>query len=274
MSFEIKYDNEGQPIRNQQPPIQQIESPEVEQTQHLEAVEQPLEQSAAAEEHDHVHDDSAAAVEEVEQPVAPQRDNIRELRLAKQRAEYERDELIRILRETQQPKQQAAPEEDYNVTIGDDELAEGKHLQKMGRKLKKLEQELETTRKQTKESLVQAQIQAQYPDYYRVVNEDTLTAFRENFPELASTIRSSSDLYSQAVSAYTLIKKFGIYQDPQVTQEREAAKKNLAKPRPLASVSPQTGSNPLSQANAFANGLTEDLKKSLLKEMHDSRRGY
>lgn len=270
MSFEIKYDNEGQPIRNQQLPVIQ------------EPVEQPvIEQQAAEEEHTHddeITEEVAAPVEETKREVDfTPRDNIRELRLGKQRAEQERDELMRILRESSQrpAQQQAAPvEEDFNVIIGDDELAEGKHLSKMGRKIKALEQALENTRKQTKESLVQAQIQAQYPDYYKVVNEDTLASLRENYPELAYTIKSSTDLHSQAVSAYTLIKKFGIYQDPSIVHDKELAKKNLAKPKPLASVSPQSGSSPLSQANAFANGLTDDLKKSLMKEMQDSRKGY
>jgi hypothetical protein len=50
------------------------------------------------------------------------------------------------------------------------------------------------------------------------------------------------------------------------------AQKNAAKPKPLASVNPQQGDSPLSKANAFANGLTDDLKKQLRKEMEDARR--
>lgn len=36
-------------------------------------------------------------------------------------------------------------------------------------------------------------------------------------------------------------------------------------------LSPQQGDSPLSKANAFANGLTEDLKKQLQKEMFEAR---
>ncbi len=50
--------------------------------------------------------------------------------------------------------------------------------------------------------------------------------------------------------------------------------KNASKPKPLASVNPQQGDSPLSRANAFANGLTEELKDQLRKEMSESRRGY
>jgi hypothetical protein len=45
--------------------------------------------------------------------------------------ERERDELARIIKSQQEAKPQV-PEEDYEVRLGDDDLAEGKHLAKMG----------------------------------------------------------------------------------------------------------------------------------------------
>jgi len=47
---------------------------------------------------------------------------------------------------------------------------------------------------------------------------------------------------------------------------------NTAKPRPLTSVSPQSGESPLSRANAFAEGLTPELKKNLFKEMQEAKK--
>ncbi len=199
--------------------------------------------------------------------------NIRMLREKARRAdqyERERDELARILKAQQDAKPQV-PEEDYEVRLGDDEIAEGKHIAKMGRKIKALEQKLQGYQQQTSENVVEAKIKAQYPDFDKVVSLENVKALSSSYPELAATLNASSDLYGKAVSAYTMIKKLGIAPAEDIySVEREMAAKNAAKPRPLASVSPQQGDSPLSHANAFANGLTPELRKSLQKEMAEA----
>ena len=65
-----------------------------------------------------------------------------------------------------------------------------------------------------------------------------------------------------------MVKKLGISEQVMVDNQGKAtAQRNAAKPRPTASISPQQGETPLSRANAFANGLTEEMKKQLYKEM-------
>ena len=55
--------------------------------------------------------------------------------------------------------------------------------------------------------------------------------------------------------------------------DREQAQRNMAKPRPLASVAASQGNDsPLQRANAFANGLTEELRSQLHREMVESMR--
>ena len=49
--------------------------------------------------------------------------------------------------------------------------------------------------------------------------------------------------------------------------DKEKVKTNIYKPHPAASLSPQPGDNPLTRANAFADGLTDQLKEQLRKEM-------
>jgi hypothetical protein len=90
------------------------------------------------------------------------------------------------------------------------------------------------------------------------------------YPELAETLGSSSNLYGKAVSAYTMIKNLGIYQEDQYSPDKQKAQANAAKPRPLASVGTQQGDSPLTRANAFAEGLTDDLKRQLRKEMAEA----
>ena len=70
-----------------------------------------------------------------------------------------------------------------------------------------------------------------------------------------------------------IMKKFGIYREDPHSEDRIRALRNTQKPKPITSVSPQQGDSPLSKANAFANGLTEDLKAQLRKEMAAARRG-
>lgn len=236
-----------------------LEQPEIQEVQQ----ETPIEQ---------------VPVEAVQPQPQPENQNVRQLRQAKERAERERDDLLQRMQEQERLRTQSQPQtpsqDDEDISIGQDDLVEGKHLSKVGRKLKKLEQELAQYKQQSTASVAEARIKAQYPDFDKVVTKETVSAFCEAYPELAHTINSSTDLYNTASSAYTLIKKFGIYQEDNYSQDRQLAQTNAAKPKPLAAVAPQSGNSPLSQANAFANGLTDDLKKQLLKEMYEHRKNY
>ncbi len=200
-------------------------------------------------------------------PKVDAQESFRQLREAKLKAERERDELLRQLQAQSQPQPQ---EEDEDFSIEPDALAEGKHLRKMQAKIKKLEQRLENANNTASQTAVEAKIKANYPDFDKIVSGENINALREQYPEIAATLHSTTDLYSKAVSAYTMIKKLGIAQEDLYVSDRQRAQLNAAKPRSLASVSPQQGESPLSRANAFANGLTEDLKTQLHKEMMEA----
>lgn len=203
-----------------------------------------------------------------QQEEKPQEKNFKQLKHKYARIEKERDEYARRLAELE--AKPAPLEEDDTITLAPDDLAEGKHLTKMGRKVKKLEEELNRYKNQSAASIAEAKLRTQYPDIDSVVTLDNIEALKDSYPELAATLNSSPDLYTKAVSAYTLIKKLGINGQDAFQEEKALAQKNAAKPRPLTSVSPQQGDSPLSRANAFANGLTDDLKAQLRKEMVES----
>jgi len=227
-------------------------------------------------------DDDGDEIEEVTpQPKrgqeAPAAKRIRELREAQKKAERERDELLRMMQMQQMqqnmPKQANPEPEEEDFNVEDDALIEGKHLRKMNQKMRQMEQALKSYQSQSAESITEARIKATYPDFDRVVSQDNIAQLREDYPELAATLSSSTDLYSKAVSAYTLIKQFGIHQDPVLQNDRARVIKNSAKPRPLASVNPQQGDSPLSKANAFANGeFTEADRKRAWAEMVAARK--
>lgn len=206
-----------------------------------------------------------AQEDEPEVPVAKAEDskerNYRELRLAKEAAEKERDEMRRVLQEMKEAQKAPASDE---PELHPDDIPEWRHVQKH---IKNLENKLSHYEKQSVEQNAQARLRAQYPDFDAVVTADHIEALRSKYPELATTIGSTQDLYSKAVSAYTMIKRLGIIPDETFNPDKEKALKNAQKPRPLASVSPQQGESPLSRANAFAEGLTDELREQLRKEM-------
>jgi len=216
--------------------------------------------------------------EKVEIPPAetPQQANFRALRLEKERLERENLEAMKKLREYEQAhsNKQQPEEEDLEINLGDDDLFEGKHYKKIQKQLKKQQEMLEQYQKQTRLTATEAKLKSQYTDFDKVVSEDNIRRLREAEPELSEAIASTSDVYSKAVSAYKMIKKLGIYVEDNYGADREIAKNNSLKPRPLASVSPQQGESPLTKANAFANGLTPELRAQLRKEMEECSREY
>lgn len=196
------------------------------------------------------------------QPESREERNFKILRAQREKVERERDELAQQLaRMYQQPPVQHPQETNPNP----DDLVEWKHVDK---RIKDLESKIQGYQQQSQESVIEARLKTQYPDFDSVVSRDNIDILKAEYPELADTLNSSSNLYSKAVSAYTLIKKLGIQQDDNSYADRARLQKNMSKPKPLASISPQKGDSPLSKANAFAEGLTDSLKEQLRKEMY------
>lgn len=199
-------------------------------------------------------------------------DNLRILRERADRASRERDEYARRLQEYENSKKPQEPDEDFGIK--EDDLVEGKHLAKYARRIKQLEEQQKQYMQQSEESNAEIRLKTQYPDFDKVMTLENVESLSRAYPELAKSINASHDLYDKAYSAYTLIKKFGIYEEAPFEADKKKAADNMAKPRPLASVNPQQGDSPLSRANAFAEGLTDDLRAQLRKEMEDARKNY
>jgi hypothetical protein len=284
MSFDMKYDRDGHVI-TPAPIVEKIEDPvvvpTVDQMQTLEAAEEEQESFEAQPENE---DQVLEEIKPVKTKVTPA-ESFKQLKEAKERevnerhrAERERDDMARKYRELeakmQKPVEEVAKNEDYDLNINPDDLVEGKHLSKVDKKIKALEKQLQQYEQQTTVNTIQSRLKSQYPDFEAVVSPANIEALKQNYPELAQTLNSSTDLYATAVSAYTMMKKLGIAQSPEQKADIERVQKNAAKPRPLASVSPQQGDSPLSKANAFANGLTDELKDSLRKEMNQFRQNF
>lgn len=245
-----------------------MEEENLEQEQESAAQEQEVGSQDVAGEDLSTQEPAQAQPEQQEETA--QQSNFRALREQKELIARELELTRRRLQEAEgnnNQQQASEPEDDFG--IGNDDLAEGRHLRKVNKEVQALKKQLAQQQQQS----VEDRIHTRYSDFDSVVSQENIQKLAQDYPEMAKTLDSSSDLYSKAVSAYTMIKKLGFVPDNKFDNEKKLAQQNSAKPRPLTSVSPQQGNSPLTQANAFANGLTPELKKALYKEMVESRRG-
>ena len=218
-------------------------------------------------------EEAVAQPQEQEAPQLSDREmNFKLLREKNDRIERERNALEEQLKQykARSAKAQPEPEEDYG--FAEDDLIEGKHLKTVKRELKSMQKKLKAQETQSNQIAIENRLKSQYSDFDSIVSKKNIDILRKSHPEIAATLANSSDLYSSAVSAYTFIKKLGIGAEDTYKKDRDVAHSNAAKPRPSASVAPQKSDTPLSQANAFANGLTDELKAALLREMNEARK--
>ena len=194
-----------------------------------------------------------------------------------ERAERERDELMRMLQEErsrQQQQKQPEPEEDLGFNTED--FVEGKHLKSLVKEVRELKKELAQYKQKTALDVTETKLRTEFPDFNKVFTNENIEALKEEHPEIAQTLGSSNaDPYLVAKSTYKMIKKLGVYQElpeDKYVNDREMVQKNLSKPRPLAAASPRQGEGPLQKANAFGGELTDELKAQLWKEIQDATR--
>lgn len=291
MAFNIKYDKDGQPSGNTKS-IEEIESLPVVplsrfEQQGLATDQVPVQTQEVEEPQEEVVEQevSAPAQEQEVQKEEPDRyqvNNFRTLRDEKIKTERERDEALARLRmyesqqlQMQQYQQQAPqiPQEEPDINLAPDEIAEGKHVNQLAKQVQELKNIIKQQEQRSTVQTTEAKILARHPDFHSVVNKENVDLLKMMDPPLARTLDTSADFYSAAVTAYGAIKRMAIDKKaPDYSTEKALIQKNAAKPKPLASLSPQQGDSPLSRANAFANGLTPELQKQLAKEMADARR--
>ena len=200
--------------------------------------------------------------------------NFRALREKAERLEREKEDYARQLNAYQQQAQPRHQEEqETEDNLAPDALIEKRHLSRYDKKIQKLESQLKEYQAASSNLSAENQLKTKYPDFDTIVNKDNLEMLKLTYPELAQTLYNNPDLYTKGSAAYTIIKQMGIAPGSSNDADRQRAIDNANKPRPLASVSASQGNNsPLQRANAFANGLTEELRTQLHKEMIESMR--
>lgn len=206
-------------------------------------------------------------------------DNMRALREKAEKLQKQNDEYARVLEEierrhTAQAKAQPQQPEEPEFEPSDEDLLEGKHYKKLQKKYKQLEEKQIEIEKRAYESVVESKIRAQFPDYEKVVTLESVKALRDAEPELAASLHLNPNYLEKAVGTYKAIERLGLKPSADYDHDKEIVQKNAAKPRTVTSISPQQGESPLTRANAFANGFTDDVRKAMWKEMEEARKRY
>lgn len=214
---------------------------------------------------------AAKPLEQLEAPKEqpkPEGGHFRRLREEKEKAERERDEMLKLLSQVNNQKSQSPQEEE--VRYNPDDLVEWKVVDK---KLKQYEKRLQEYEQRTSEQMIETRIKSQYQDFEKVASEENIAILRNEYPEIANTLASATDRYSQAASVYTLIKKLGIYKEDLFAPDRERARQNAAKPKPASLIAPSVGSAALGEAASYDNKITPELQKKLYAEMRSKSKG-
>jgi hypothetical protein len=181
----------------------------------------------------------------------PQEDKaaVRYLREQKQRLERENIELANRLRQVEEAKK---------ASYDPDDLMQRKHF----------DEELQQIKKEIAKSTSEYKLAMRYPDFDKVVNDDTIQLLKEKYPSLATTIGEAyhRDQYNGSAAAYDAIKNLGLYNEDIYAADRQRAQSNASKPRSVQSISPSKSTNPIAEANAF-NVDNKDYMTNKYKEM-------
>ncbi len=182
-------------------------------------------------------------------PAGEYTQDFRNLRTAKERLEFENREL--------QARISKIEEERKKEKYDPDELVERSYVDK----------QLKETKAEMQRMSNEYRLKANYPDFDKVVNETTIAKLKEKNATIAAAIGQVPDTYSQAAAAYEAIKTMGIYNEDVYSDDRQRAQDNANKPRPLQSIAPQKGDSAVPTATAFGEGLTDERKREVWKEM-------
>lgn len=244
-----------------------------------ENTDEQLEEVLAPEQEDGLIEESTEeSVKEETQETSPtpedemQEVRFKTLRNNNKQLEQQNDELNRrlgALERAQRPVPQQQPEDKYTEEVlAPDDLVEAKHLSKYDQKFTQMSKELAEYKEQVHRNTVDSRIKAKYPDFDDVVTEENMQVLCTAEPDFAKTIATAQDLYSQAATAYKLIKKLGIIPSDSAVKNAHRMAKNSEKPIPTGSVHSQaTTDSPLSSANSFAEDMTKEEKQKIWIEL-------
>lgn len=238
-----------------------------------EVVEEDVVVESVEEVQQEVPEPAAEAVQESDQEM-----NFRKLREAnedlRKTSEKNRDMMLllqeELLKRGPAVAAPAEPEKDEFAGLDNDDLLTYGQSQKLAAKIaaKAAKEAVDNDRRSRHKEEAPGRVRARYQDFDSIVTDDNVRQLQVSEPELAKALGEIADEEAQAIAAYKYIKMM-IPQAAAQTHSKKRIEENASQPRSLSSTG---GASPLSQAGAFEQGLTPELKKQLFSEMQECAR--
>lgn len=208
------------------------------------------------------------AQEEIEQSQPQQQEEvgaetIESINFRKMREDRERDREARIRAEYEVEKMreyisnlnaQQSKKEEEDTEI-DDDYVDYKDFKEVKKKQEEQSRRYEQALSNQERQLAQMQLLSEFKDYHNIVTEENINMLEKRHPEVAPAILNATSEYNCGKAAYLFIKKF-LKEDRELAHTNNTAQKNLAKPMPAVSVSPQESNSPLNEVNNYVKDYT------------------
>ena len=187
--------------------------------------------------------------EEVETPrPTVQQENLKALRESRNKLQAERDQYSARIKQLEQANAKTADSLDDDLDYEDDSTKEIKVI-------KKHLAEMSVNNSRMK-------LQTQYPDFNKIVNQDSISILKERFPEIAATLDQSTDIYNTGVSAYNIIKKFELHRFEDFEDQKRKVETNINKPRPANTIK---ATSALVHASDYSDLKSKDTRDEILR---------
>lgn len=187
--------------------------------------------------------------------------NFAALRESKRRVEQERDQLSQRINELEKSKSES--------TASNDQKNYEDEIKRTREELNNLKSQWNDYQSKIEVGQVEKQLTQNFPDYEKVATQENIEKLKEKDGRFAKLINknpeSVDDLYNRAVSAYTLIKKYGLYVQDEHEKDRDRVDNNLSKPRPVNTAQGSTPSDGLADFAEFSNLSEKERQKAIFK---------
>jgi len=216
------------------------------QVEQVEQVEQEVTEQV---EESHIPQESEVSEPEVSDKPSKEdikASNMQALRESRNKIQQERDDYARRLKEMEDnlKKKDVDDDDEYEDPTQKELKLIKRHLGEMSSNNSRMK------------------LQSQFPDFGKVVNNDSITVLKHRFPEIASTLDQSTDIYTTGVSAYNIIKKFGLHEFEDNKEQAQRVQNNISKPRPVSSIKSQSA---LTHASDYSDLNNKEVRDEILR---------
>jgi len=193
------------------------------------------------------------------------KENLQALRASRAQLQRERDEYlqrIQALEAVQAQKAKEAEKQDSNLY--EDDFVDNARVDNT-RVDDSTKQELHQMKQYIAEMAVsnsRMKLQSQFPDFSKIVNDESIAILKQRFPEIAATLDQSKDIYTTGVSAYNIIKKFDLHLEEDYTEQKRKVEDNINKPRPVSSMK---STSPLSFATDYSDLDNKEVRDEIIR---------